>query len=148
MICRKPRRAWVHTQVCLLLTWPIQSLATYHCQTWQPTCTYTKLQLQKPRGTCCGVAPAMVQKKKKATSTGTKSAGYFVSCFWAMESNQESTSGFLWMKNESGITSEKTSPAPAGSAITSLSSAHLAGEYRSDGEAEDNSFLQRNSNYF
>lgn len=46
-----------------------------------------------------------------------------------MESNQESTSGFLWMKNESGITSEKTSSAPAGSAITSLSSAHLAGRW-------------------
>lgn len=42
-----------------------------------------------------------------------------------MESNQESTSGFLWMKNEFDITSEKTSSPPAGSAITNSSSAHV-----------------------
>lgn len=69
---------------------------------------------------------------ERATSTGTKSASYFVSCFWIMESNQESTSGFLRMKNKSSIISEKTSSAPAESALTSLSSAHLPGRWVQD----------------
>lgn len=132
-ICRKPRRVWVPTPVWLLLIWAMQSFATCHCQTWQPkctsSCTYTKSQIQNQLE-----GPAVEQSGRgtnmeRATSTGTKSACCFVSCFWTMESNQESTSGFLWMKNESGITSEKTPSAPAGSAITSLSSAHLAGRW-------------------
>lgn len=82
---------------------------------------------------------------ERAASTGTKSACYFVSCFWIIESNQESTSGFLWMKNESGITSEKLLQG----LLSQVCHQHLwlAGEYRNDGEAQDNGFLQRNNNY-